>query len=275
VIKSRISQILYNNLIISLLFLAYQQNLIASTFTETFQKNVNFKNGGFLSLSNTNGDIEIESWDKNEVEIVAYKKVKAEDRETAEKLMKRLEIEIRESNDEIIIETNYPKGSSGGGFFGWIFGKDNMSFSVEYEIKVPKEIDLNIHTTNGEVRIEKIVGRLRLESTNGNINAWNINGLTRCKTTNGDIKVEFEDVPEGDEMTFRTTNGSIKIYLPENYSADDVELKTINGHFESDFPMSDNSSRKSRKRFRGSISEGNRELSCSTTNGSIHLLVND
>ena len=274
-VKSRISQIIYNNLIISLLFLAFQQNLIASTVTETFQKKVDFNNGGFLSLSNTNGDIEIKSWDNNEVEIIAYKKVKAGNRETAEMLMKRLEIEIRDSNDEIIIETNYPKGSSGGGFFGWIFGKDHASFSVEYEIKVPEEIDLNIHTTNGGVRIEKIAGRLRLESTNGKINARNINGLTRCKTTNGDIKVEFDDVPEGDEMTFRTTNGSIKIYLPENYGADDVELKAINGSVESDFPMSGNWSRKSKKKFRGSIREGNRELSCSTTNGSIRLLVND
>jgi DUF4097 and DUF4098 domain-containing protein YvlB len=273
--KIRISQIIYNNLIISLLLLTFQQNLFASTVTETFQKKIDFKNGGFLSLSNTNGDIEIRSWDKNEVEIIAYKKVKASDRETAEKLMKRLEIEFRNSDDEIIIKTNYPRSSSGEGFFGWIFGKDHASFSVEYEIKVPEEIDLNIHTTNGEVRIEKIAGRLRLESTNGKINARNINGLTRCKTTNGDIKVEFDDVPEGDKMTFRTTNGSIKIYLPENYGADDVELKTTNGSVESDFPMSGSSSRKSKKRFRGSISKGNRELSCSTMNGSIHLLVND
>ena len=76
-------------------------------------------------------------------------------------------------------------------------------------------------------------------------------------------------------MTFRTTNGSIKLYLPEDYGADDVELKTTNGHIDSDFPMSGSSGRKSKKRFRGSINKGNRELSCSTTNGNIHLLVND
>jgi len=76
-------------------------------------------------------------------------------------------------------------------------------------------------------------------------------------------------------MTFKTTNGSIKLYLPEDYGADDVDLKTTNGHINSDFHMAGSSNRKSKKRFHGSISKGNRELSCSTTNGNIHLLVNN
>jgi DUF4097 and DUF4098 domain-containing protein YvlB len=264
-------------IILTILFslLIFQQTIFASTARETFQKSITFQEGGFLSLSNSNGNVEIISWDKDEVEIIAYKEVRARDRETAEKLMERLEIDIRESDDEIKIETYFPKGSSHTGFFGWLFGRSGTSFSVEYEIKVPKKIDLNIHTTNGGVRIEEITGRLRLESTNGKIDAREISGLTRCKTTNGSIKVEFDDVAESEEMTFRTTNGSIKLYLPENYGADDVDLKTTNGHINCDFPMSGSSSRKSKKRFRGAINEGNRELTCSTTNGSIHLLVND
>jgi DUF4097 and DUF4098 domain-containing protein YvlB len=273
--KPKFSQSVQIILIIFFSLLIFHQTIFASTARDTFKKNVNFKEGGFLSLSNSNGNVEIISWDKDEVEIVAYKEVKAKDRETADNLMERLEIDIRESDDEIIIETHFPKGSSGGGFFGWLFGKGGVSFSVEYEIKVPKKIDLNIHTTNGGIRVEEISGRLRIESTNGKINAREINGLTRCKTTNGSIRVEFDEVSDGDEMTFRTTNGSIKLYLPEDYGADDVELKTTNGHIDSDFPMSGSSGRKSKKRFRGSINEGNRELSCSTTNGNIHLLVND
>ena len=81
---------------------------------------------------------------KNEVEIIAYKKVNAENRETAEKIMERVEIDIRESDDEIIIETYYPKGSSGQGIFSWFFGGRKASVSVEYEIRVPENIDLNI-----------------------------------------------------------------------------------------------------------------------------------
>jgi len=274
-LKQRISQSAQLIPIVIFSLLIFHQSIFAATARETFQKSVNFLEGGYLSLSNSNGDVEIISWDKDEVEIVAYKEVRAEDRETAEKLLERLEIDIRESENEIAVETYYPKGSSGKGFFGWLFGKGGTSFSVQYEIKVPKNTDLNIYTSNGEVQVEEISGRLRLESTNGKIVARDISGLTRCKTTNGSIRVEFDEVGEGDEMVFKTTNGSIKLYLPEDYGADDVDLKTTNGHIISDFSMTGNSSRKSKKRFRGAISEGNRELSCLTTNGSIHLLVND
>ena len=274
-LKQKISQFAHLILIILFSFLIFNQSVFASTARETFQKNINFSGGGYLNLSNSNGDVEIISWDKDEVEIIAYKEVRAEDRDTAVKLLERLQIEIREGEDEIVVETYYPKGSSGKGFFGWLFGKGGASFSVEYKIKVPKNTDLNIYTSNGEVRVEEISGRLRLESTNGKIIARDISGLTRCKTTNGSIRVEFDEVREGEEMTFKTTNGSIKLYLPEDYGADDVELRTTNGHINCDFPMAGNSSRKSKKRFRGAISEGNRELSCLTTNGSIHLLVND
>jgi len=273
--KSKFSQFTQLFLIVLFSCLIFHQSVFASTARETFQKNITFSDGGYLNLSNSNGDVEIVSWDKDEVEIIAYKEVRAEDRDTAVKLLERLDIEIREGEDEIVVETFYPKGSSGKGFFGWLFGKGGVSFSVEYEIKVPKNTDLNIYTSNGEVRVEEISGRLRLESTNGKINARDISGLTRCKTTNGSIKVEFDEVGEGEEMTFKTTNGSIKLYLPEDYGADDVELKTTNGNINSDFPMVGNSNRKSKKRFRGSINEGKRELSCLTTNGSIHLLVND
>ena len=114
-VNIRTSRFVQFLLIIFFSSLVFQHNLNASTVRDTFKKNIDFKEGGFLSLSNSNGDIEIESWDKNEVEIIAYKRVKAEDKETAAKLMERLKIDIREHDGGIIIETSYPSGSSGGG----------------------------------------------------------------------------------------------------------------------------------------------------------------
>ncbi len=254
------------------LILSFQLSF-ASTAKEKLKKNITFGPGGYLSLSNMNGEVDIVSWDKDEVEIIAYKEVKANDRSTAEQLMKRLEIDIRESDDEITIETYFPKGSSGRGFFGWLFGGGHNSYSVEYEIKVPKKIDLNIHTTNGSLRIEQISGRLRLESTNGKIIAREISGVTRCKTTNGSINVDFSEITTQEKLTFKTTNGSIKLYLPEDFAAE-VELKTTNGHIDSDFPLR-GGSKKSKKRFSGYINNDDRKLTCTTTNGSIHLYVND
>lgn len=247
--------------------------LNANTVHETFRKNISFNPGGFLSLENTNGSVEVVSWDKNEIEIVAYKEVRAGDRSTAEKLMEKIEIDIRESENEIIIKTHFPKSSSSNGLFGWLFGKGGNSISVEYEIKVPENIDLNLHTTNGGVIVDNIEGRLRLETTNGKIRGRNINGLARCHTTNGSIRMEFTDIPADEKLSFKTTNGSIKLYLPENFGGE-AELKTTNGRIDSDFSLSDGR-KKSKKRYYGKINDGDNVLICSTTNGSIYLYSGD
>ena len=260
------SKILFLSLLIIISGLLGQP-AFASTAKETFTKTIPFSPGGYLNLSNINGDVEIQAWERNEIEIIAYKEVKASERETAEKLLEKLVIIIEEKEGEVIIKTDYPRNSSGGDFFGWLFGESGKSFSVQYEIKVPKQVDLNIETTNGDVEVENIAGRLKLESTNGQISGREISGQSRCKTTNGSIKMEFTEISGDDKMTFKSTNGSIKLYLPDDFGAD-VDLKTTNGRISSDFPFT---GQKSKTHFSGTIIDNRNELSCSTTNGNIDL----
>ena len=247
---------------------------LATTLEETFKKRIQFSPGGYLELSNTNGEIDVQSWDQDEVEIIAHKKVRAQGSENAHKLMERLEIIVSQRGEKIYIETKMPhRSGSGGGFFDWIFGRNENSCAVSYELRVPRQIDLNIGTTNGEINIRDINGRMRLNSTNGKISGKEITGLVKCKTTNGSIKMAFDQVPDEEEMSFRTTNGSIRVYLPRTFGGY-IDLQTTNGRIESDFHLS--STRKhSKKRFKGMVHDGNCDLTCTTTNGSIYLYYND
>jgi hypothetical protein len=255
--------------ILSLLLLPHLL-LYASTAEETFKKRIPFRDGGYLELNNSNGSVEVKSWDNTEVEIVAHKRVRAGSRTQAEELMSELKIEVTQSADKIIVETIAPHDlRAGGGFFDWLFGWDHHSFSVEYEIKVPKSIDLNINTTNGKIYCQQVKGRLRLNATNGKITAREIEGLVRSKTTNGSLDIELLTVPPNGEINFSTTNGSITLRLPENYSAE-VDLKTTNGHIACDFPYKAERSW-SRNHVWGVIGEGAGNLYCHTTNGSIKL----
>jgi DUF4097 and DUF4098 domain-containing protein YvlB len=256
------------------LVLLFSHNSIATTLEDTFQKRIAFDKGGYLSLSNFNGDIEVSSWDKLEVEIIAHKRVRALDRATAQKLLQELEVVINRDNSNIEIKTQKPGRRPGHrSFFDWLFGDGDISYSVSYELKVPYEIDLNIDTSNGNILLEDIKGRIRMHSTNGKLNAQGVNGLVQCNTTNGSIRVEFEDIPLEDEISFTTTNGSIKLYLPKDYSGE-VDLKTTNGKIVTDFALT-LEKKWSRRRLKGTINEGGGELYCSTTNGNIYLYYND
>jgi hypothetical protein len=249
--------------------------LPAKTLSETFKKQMTFQAGNLLSLTNQNGDVQISTWNRNEIEIIAYKKVRASSSEEAEKMMQYLQIKIYEHEDEIEIETKHPsRNGRSGGFFDWLFGRGNgNSYSVEYEIKIPENADLNIQTTNGNINVASITGRLRLETTNGIIRADEITGLLRCHTTNGDIKVAIRKITREDEMHFKTTNGSIRLYLPEEF-AGYVDLNTTNGNIDSDFPISSERYHK-RTHVKGRIKSGDTDVYCSTTNGNIRLYQNN
>jgi len=244
--------------------------LPAATVEEVTTRQIPFQQNGYLELINSNGSVDVQSWDKNEVEIKAYKRIRAASKGRAEELMRELKVEVEQTATEIKIETIAPPAlKKFGGFFDWLFSGDQNSFSVEYEIKVPRSIDLNISTTNGKVYCRQIRGKLRLNSTNGKIVAREIEGLVRSKTTNGSLDVELLSIPSGEEINFSTTNGSITLRLPDKYGAE-VNLKTTNGHIDSDFPCSEQHGW-SKSQMSGIIGDGSGTLYCKTTNGNIRL----
>jgi hypothetical protein len=245
--------------------------LNARELEETFKKNIPVETAKRLTVDNRNGHIEVLSWDRDEVEIIAYKKVRADDRETAEEMMEGLKISIRETRDEIEVITEYPhrRGRNNGGFFGWLWGSGNSQYSVSYEIHVPKKFDLDLGSTNGRVEIRDCSGRMRLKTTNGKIVANDISGSTRCKTTNGSITVSMKEVEENDEMSFTSTNGSIKLFLPENIDAE-ISARTTNGSINCDLPITEKYSR-SKKKLEAVINDGGMMIYLKTTNGSIRI----
>jgi Toastrack DUF4097 len=257
--------------------LAFSTVLLTSPLTareleETFKKVIPVEMAKRLTLDNRNGSIEVRSWDRDEIEVIAYKKVRADNRDTAERLMEELKITVIDHSDEIEVITDYPdRGSSyNGGFLSWLMGGfGNRSYSVSYVIRVPQKFDLDISSTNGRLEVLDCNGRLRLETTNGKIIADDVSGSVRCKTTNGSIKVTMMDVKEEDEMSFTSTNGSIKLYLPNQINAE-IRARTTNGSISCDLPITEEYSR-SRKRLEATINDGGMMIYLKTTNGSIRI----
>lgn len=261
-------------LLLICLSLSLISSIIAREIEETFKKTIPVNSSTRLTVENRNGNIDISIWDRNEVEIIGHKKVRAGSEDDAQEIMELLKIDVTVLASEIEVVTDYPASGNrrgNGGFFEWLMGESHdISYSVSYEIKVPKEFDLDLNSSNGRIDVDGSNGRLRMETTNGKINGKNISGSARCNTTNGSINVSFEKVTQKDEMSFTSTNGSIKLYLPNDIKAD-VKARTTNGSIDCDLPITDRFGG-SRKQLDAEINGGgDLDIYIKTTNGSIKI----
>ncbi len=236
--------------------------LPAATIEETFEKTYRFDPGGEINLENTNGSVTIKTWNRDELRLVAVKKVRARTTRDAKDFLKRVRIEIDYRRDDMTISTEYPRQSS-----GWFGIGRRPSVTVTYTLTVPDRVDLKMDTVNGDITIERVTGLVEARSINGGINVEIARGSLDAKTTNGSIHAEVENFSIRDNCHLKTTNGRITLFLAENARAD-VNASTVNGSIHTDFPLTV-SGKWGPKRMRGDLNGGGSYVGLHTVNGGI------
>jgi hypothetical protein len=255
----------------------------AVTLTQRFEKTFPFQAGALLELDNTNGGVVVEAWDRNEVQVVAEKKVKAGNDEKAREIMGKVQIEAEPRGGGLHVATRLPK--DGSGLLDWMSG-NGTNVNVNYKLRVPRRARLDLETTNGGVSVKgtrgpadlestnggvsvaDVEGKLHLETTNGGIDATDVAGAVEASTTNGAIEVTLRDLPDGSNLSFSTTNGGVTVSLPRDARLT-IDAETTNGRISNDFEIDSKSS--SKHHLRGDINGGGGLLKVDTTNGSVEI----
>lgn len=239
----------------------------AKVLTETIDRTLDVRPGASVVLSNVNGRVEISAWDQPRVHVVASKKVDG-DRDEVAAVLRELRVEIQPKDGGVVITTHYPKRNQGfHSIFDWLLN-EHVSAEVRYEIRVPRQMNVEVDNTNGTVRLSDVTGVFDLETTNGKIEVVRCSGTIEAATTNGGIDVELVRVNKGQALTFETTNGRIEVSLPGDLAAN-VDASTTNGSIKSDIPVSTRSF--DRNSLRGTLNGGGTPVRLRTTNGGISI----
>lgn len=210
---------------------------------------------GTLRLSNINGSVEINTWDKNEVSLEAEKRARSDED------LERIHVEIEAQPNAINITTVHDKT-------GFLFGSD-IRGEVRYKLKVPATVKLEkISAVNSALIVQGVRGGCKLQTVNGSIQASGLAGDARIETVNGTISARFAEVSSSQEIEIESVNGSCNVYLPKDIGAK-VSLASVNGSTSCDFPIT--LERSSRRSLRGTIGSGAIALKASTVNGSVRL----
>src|SRR6266550_434271 len=150
-----------------------------------------------------------------------------------------------------------------GVHFGW--GRD---VRVDYEIRVPPTVALELRTVNGRIETRAIAGQTAASTINGevDIEATGSNEVA-AKTVNGRVQARFLDDFHGARLG--TVNGRVVAILPASASFLG-DFSQVNGDFEAAFPLNIHSHPGSR-RVSGDVNGGRYALKISTVNGDIKI----
>ena len=143
------------------------------------------------------------------------------------------------------------------------------SWSVSYEIFVPRRGDLNLKANNGGISVSDVQGNIQFQTMNGGVNLKRLAGDVEGTTMNGGLNIELAGVRwDGAKLDARTTNGGVNLKMPENYSAH-FETATVNGHLNVDFPMTVRG--EIGKKLATDLGSGGATIHVETTNGGVNV----
>lgn len=139
---------------------------------------------------------------------------------------------------------------------------------VDYDLRVPASVALDLRTVNGRITTHGVDGEMRAVTVNGRVNIDTPGSSeVEAHTVNGRIEARFGKSFQG--ATLKTVNGGVTAALPLSASFTG-DFSQVNGDIEAAFPLNIHSHPGSR-RVSGEVNGGRYELRITTVNGDIKI----
>ncbi len=147
----------------------------------------------------------------------------------------------------------------------------------------------SLQSVDGSVVVENVTGRVDAGSVNDDVILKNVTGDVRVETVNGDVRLErvrassvegttvngdvyFEGtIREGGRYGLSTHDGDMTVVVPDGTSAT-LTVSSFNGSFESEFPVSLESGKRTSKRFTFVLGGGSARVDLESFSGDVRLV---
>lgn len=230
--------------------------------TERFEQSYPLSANGRVSVSNVNGSIIVNAWDRNEVKLVAVKIADSKER------LAEVEIKIDAKPDSFTVETNYDNWKNRGDGDRW---RNNGKLEVNYELTVPRGASLNeVETVNGSVTVADFSNFTKISAVNGNVKASNLRGTANLSTVNGEVFADFDRLETGSKIVLDTVNGRVNLSIPSDSNAT-LRADSVNGAISNDFGLPVRKGQYVGRDLYGRIGAGDVQVKLSSVNGPLSI----
>jgi len=183
---------------------------VKQKFEEPFSQTEPLEPGGKVEVRNISGDIQVRTWEKNEVKIEALKVSRAESKEKAEENARKVKINVYREDGILKVKTEYPEKRT-----------KNLNVSVDFTLTVPSGAPVKAASVSGDIRLEDIGGKAVAGTTSGDVEIHGAAAGARAASVSGDVTAT--DVKGG--LYAKSVSGDIEA----DRVTGDTELSTVSG----------------------------------------------
>jgi hypothetical protein len=150
----------------------------ADDFKKTYQQKYDVDKGAVLVIDNKFGDLHCQAWDESSVSIIVTVTVDAYSQEKADRVFDKIKVDLTGSRTKVQGITTADNIS-------------NANFSIDYEIKLPRWINIDLDNKFGDIYLDENQGEAKINLEYG---AIEVNDLSGPKN---DLTIKFSDGEAG------------------------------------------------------------------------------
>jgi hypothetical protein len=164
---------------------------------KTYSKSYSVSNSDRISLTNQFGEMQINTWDKNEVKVSVTITAEAQTDEKAQAILDHISIEDGKSSDGVFFKTKMDKNKDNT---QWSKG-EKQGFHIDYVVYVPARNPLQAKNEFGPMTIGDYNGEVTLESKFGSLTTGKLNNVKKVviefgkgtigSISNGSLVIKF------------------------------------------------------------------------------------
>jgi DUF4097 and DUF4098 domain-containing protein YvlB len=234
------------------------------------RKSYPLKADSVISLYTFSGDIAVNGYDGDTVNVTILKKGRDQNLAT---------IEDQSDATGISIKAHGPANG-------------RADASVSFLVEVPRNIkyrfkelkctsgslklnsltgDVEAQTTSGDVRIQDLKGSANASTASGGIRIIGMQGTASANTAGGSVNVEIISLNQTRDMGFSSTSGNVNVVMPINVDAE-VNMSTASGSLKTNFPIQVNKPKYGTgANAKGRVGKGTYKIRISAASGNVNL----
>ncbi|UCD24696.1 MAG: DUF4097 family beta strand repeat protein [Gemmatimonadota bacterium] len=180
------------------------------------------RSGGTLAVDVPDGDVEIRAGSDSRATVRVY--VSARDMGWGREVFDRMEFAVAASADRVTVRARSPRIHSDE----W---RANQGVGVKVELTVPRDFNADISTSDGDIDMGSLDGRVELHSSDGDIHFGTLRGPhVTIATSDGDVVGEML---AAERVTLETSDGDVDVTMAAgtariSTSDGDIQLHLVN-----------------------------------------------